>query len=208
MNNVKSYILSACLAILGIVAFSSCSEKDAESEYSGWEAKNEAYIDSISKVAHVNTDGSWAIYKAYTLGDSTSMYNGQNDKFIYVRKMEKGSGTMYPLFNDSVRVHYHGRLIPSKTYTEGYNYDKSYVTDHLNELTDVPALLSVSGNVIGFSTALQYMVEGDRWIVYIPSQLGYGKNDNNKIPAYSTLIFDIKLARVYRKGTYDNTDWY
>ena len=24
----------------------------------------------------------------------------------------------------------------------------------------------------------------------------------------NTLIFDIKLAKVYRKGTYDNTDWY
>ena len=159
-------------------------------------------------MAHANADGTWAIYKAYTLGDSTSMYNGQNDKFIYVKKMEKGSGTMCPLFNDSVRVHYYGRLIPSKTYKEGYNFDKSYVSDHLNELTDVPALLSVSGNVVGFSTALQYMVEGDRWMVYIPSQLGYGTNENYGLPAYSTLIFDIKLAKVYRKGTYDNTDWY
>ncbi len=196
------------MVMMVLAAFSSCSEKDAESEYSDWESRNEAFVDSISKVAHANADGTWAIYKAYTLGDSTSMYNGQNDKFIYVKKMEKGSGTMCPLFNDSVRVHYYGRLIPSKTYKEGYNFDKSYVSDHLNELTDVPALLSVSGNVVGFSTALQYMVEGDRWMVYIPSQLGYGTNENYGLPAYSTLIFDIKLAKVYRKGTYDNTDWY
>ena len=208
MNYMRIKIsMMMCMALLTI-SFTACSEQDEEEEFSNWEAKNTAFIDSIAKVARTNAEGNWSIYKAYILGDSTALYNGQNEKFIYVQKLENGNGTMHPLFTDSVRVHYFGQLIPSKTYPQGYNFDKSYVTDVLNEETDVPAAFGVSGNIVGFATALQYMVEGDRWKVYIPYQLGYGKSDASTIPGYSALIFDVKLARVYRKGTYNNTDWY
>ena len=184
-----------------------CEEKGAEEEYSDWEVKNNAFIDSIAQVAHTNADGSWAIYKAYTLGDSTALYNGQNNRFIYVKKLEQGTGTASPLYTESVRVHYSGHLIPSRTFTTGFNFDKSYAGDELNPLTDVPALFTVSSVVTGFSTALQYMKVGDRWMVYIPYMLGYGTTVTEKIPAYSTLIFDIKLAKIYANGE-TNTDWY
>lgn len=184
-----------------------CEEKGAEEEYSDWEMKNNAFIDSIAQVAHTNADGSWAIYKAYTLGDSTALYNGQNNRFIYVKKLEQGTGIASPLYTESVRVHYSGHLIPSRTFTNGFNFDKSYAGDELNPLTDVPALFTVSSVVTGFSTALQYMKVGDRWMVYIPYMLGYGTTVTEKIPAYSTLIFDIKLAKIYANGE-TNTDWY
>ena len=57
----------------------------------------------------------------------------------------------------------------------------------------------VSGGVVdGFSTALQNMVEGDRWIVYIPYQLGYGSSEVASIRGtnYSTMRFDITLSKV------------
>jgi FKBP-type peptidyl-prolyl cis-trans isomerase len=52
------------------------------------------------------------------------------------------------------------------------------------------------------------MVEGDRWKVVMPQYLGYKDNATGDIPAYSTLIFDIKLARVYRNGDNSNTSWH
>ena len=44
------------------------------------------------------------------------------------------------------------------------------------------------------------MRAGDRWMIYIPYQLGYGAKNNNKIPAYSTLVFDVTLAGSYHAG--------
>lgn len=204
MNRLSVLI---CGLLLGVVCIS-CSEKSEEEEFSNWENRNGAYLDSIAKVAKANSDGSWTIYKAYTLGDSTAIYNGHNDRFIFVKKLEHGNGAMHPLFSDSVRVHYSGRLIPTKTYVNGYCFDKSYVSDTLNVKTDVPALFGVKGNIVGFATALQYMVEGDKWLVYIPYQLGYGEQDAQSIPAYSTLIFEMTLAKIYRQGEYLSTEWH
>ena len=45
---------------------------------------------------------------------------------------------------------------------------------------------------------------GDRWIVYVPYQLGYGTTDqstNVVVPAYSMLIYDVRLVGYYRAGT-------
>lgn len=48
----------------------------------------------------------------------------------------------------------------------------------------------------GWTVALQHMVEGDKYEVWIPQQLAYGASDNGDIPAYSTLIFEIELVSV------------
>ena len=44
------------------------------------------------------------------------------------------------------------------------------------------------------SIAVQQMVAGDTWEVYIPAKLGYGDYESGFIPAYSTLIFEINLV--------------
>jgi FKBP-type peptidyl-prolyl cis-trans isomerase FklB len=62
-------------------------------------------------------------------------------------------------------------------YPYGFNFGKSYSSSTLNETTDVPTLMAVNQNITGFATALMHMVEGDRWKIYIPYYLGYGKDD-------------------------------
>ena len=42
-----------------------------------------------------------------------------------------------------------------------------------------------------------WQYKGDRWEVYIPSELAYGTSDNGDIPGYSVLIFDIALCNVW-----------
>ena len=61
----------------------------------------------------------------------------------------------------------------------------------------------------GVRVALQYMHEGDRWEVWVPYTLGLGENDGSlfvnvmpsssatKIPAYSTLVFEIEVVGVH-----------
>ena len=63
-----------------------------------------------------------------------------------------------------------------------------------------PAHLLVGSTVDGFATALQHMRIGDRWLVYIPWQLGYGEVAKDAIPAYSTLVFDLQLKGFARAG--------
>lgn len=105
-------------------------------------------------------------------------------------------------------VHYQGRLIPSQTYTAGLIFDSSFGGANglvYNPLTSRPAQLLIGGEkggvVDGFATALQNMHVGDHWLVYIPYQLGYGAKKIEGVPAYSNLIFDLRLHSFYRAGT-------
>jgi FKBP-type peptidyl-prolyl cis-trans isomerase FklB len=50
--------------------------------------------------------------------------------------------------------------------------------------------------ITGWTTALQQMHAGDRWMLYIPSDLGYGTSGSTSIPSGSTLIFDLYLEKV------------
>ena len=90
--------------------------------------------------------------------------------------------------------------MPSSTYADGYVFDQSY-TGTFNMATLKPVSKAVSAFVDGFTTALMNMHIGDHWRVYIPYNLGYGTSTSSKIPAYSTLIFDIALVAYYRPGT-------
>lgn len=205
----KASLIGFATLIALLLSFTSCSEKDEAGEYDNWRSRNEKYIEQIASEARINADGSWTIIKAHNTGDEFD--DKQDPKFyIYVQKLESGTGTYNPKYNDSIRVHYSGRLIPSDSYEDGYNFGKSYVGATLNESTDVPSLMAVKENIRGFATALQHMVEGDHWRVIIPAYLGYYKSTppTGNIPKYSTLIFDVKLARIYRYKVDTNTSWH
>ena len=73
-----------------------------------------------------------------------------------------------------------GRFISGEIFQE-----KGEITSPVNKL------------VLGVQYALQMMNVGDHWEVVVPYQLGYGAyTQYNKIPGYSTLIFDIKLLEI------------
>jgi FKBP-type peptidyl-prolyl cis-trans isomerase FklB len=197
------FLLALCLI--------SCSEKEDEGEYHNWQERNQQFIDSIANIAAANADGSWEIIRAYNLGDNSQTYLGMTNYHIYVKKLEQGTGTLYPMYADSVRFHYSGRFIPTPEHPQGYCFAKSYSTNTLNEATDVPTIFCVKQNLIaGIATALMHMHEGDHWMVYIPYYLGYGAKyyAEGKIPAYSTLIYDMKLAKIYRYRIDTDTAWH
>jgi FKBP-type peptidyl-prolyl cis-trans isomerase FklB len=191
------------------LALGSCQENEEEGEYDNWQARNQHYVDSIARLADNGTDG-WTKMVGYTLVDSVERLNPNNNHYVYIQKLENGTGTEYPLFNDSIRLHYLGRLIPTASYPQGYIFGKSYSTYTFNEATDVPALMGVNGNIVGVATAVMHMVEGDRWKLVVPYYVGYGTsiNTTGSIPGYSALIFDVKLARIYKYKIDTNTTWH
>lgn len=199
------YILSLFAIIL-----SSCSEKDEVGEYDNWQARNQHYVDSIAALADAGSDG-WTKIIAYNLMTREPRTDLNNNCYIYVQKLENGTGERHPEQNDSVRIHYMGRLIPSMSYAQGNVFDKSYSTYTFNEETDVPKLMAAANNMLtGFATAVMNMVEGDRWKVVVPYYLGYDpkKNPSSSIPDYSALIFDIKLVRIYKYHIDTDTTWH
>lgn len=187
--------------VCGMMALTSCSENDdTVEEFPNWQETNEQYFNSLyaTTVSNVSLGSTtWKVYNGWSLEDSIATEAADH---IVVEVLNAGTGSGCPLYTDSVKVHYEGRLLPSTSYPSGYVFDKSFYDEYDIE-TSTPTTLGVSGVVDGFGTALQNMHIGDRWRVYIPYQLGYGTTGSTNIPAYSTLIFDITLVAYYRAGT-------
>ncbi|MDO4997574.1 MAG: FKBP-type peptidyl-prolyl cis-trans isomerase [Neisseria sp.] len=93
---------------------------------------------------------------------------------------KEGTGKQ-PKATDVVSVTYAGRLI------DGTEFDSSKgetVSFPLNQV------------IKGWTEGLQLMKEGGEYTFFIPAELAYGDQGNPRIPAGSTLIFDVKLVKV------------
>lgn len=99
--------------------------------------------------------------------------------------LSEGNGAT-PVASDKVEVHYTGKLI------DGTVFDSSVERG-------VPAMFGVTQVISGWVEALQLMKEGDKWRLYIPSDLAYGpQGAGGIIGPNCTLIFDVELLRVIK----------
>jgi FKBP-type peptidyl-prolyl cis-trans isomerase FklB len=89
-----------------------------------------------------------------------------------------------PTLQDTVVTNYKGTLI------DGTEFDNSYKRGQ-------PLTLPVGGVIKGWTEALQLMHVGDKWKIYIPSELGYGERGAGQaIPGGATLIFEMELLAI------------
>ena len=96
----------------------------------------------------------------------------------------EGEGDRQPSPRSIVTCHYKGSLINGKV------FDSSYARK-------CPEAFRVNELISGFQIALVNMRIGDHWIVYIPSDMGYGdRGAGRDIPGHSTLIFEIELLAI------------
>ena len=184
------------LGLLFSVSFavSSCEETEGVVDpYFNWEERNQLYIDSIARVAQANPD-QWKIIHTYKFNPPVNDLNPKVNNYVYCKVLENGTGTVKPLFTDTVATNYRGKLIPLYNGSEVI-FDQAYQGE-LNPEIAVPVEFAVNGVIEGWTTALQQMVEGDRWEMYIPYNMAYGQLGNSNIPGYSTLIFDVHLVKV------------
>ena len=224
-KNIKMLIRRAasvfCLGgmLLSAGLFTSCTEKDnTVEEFTNWQSKNETYWNKLYTTTQQKIksgDTSWKIILNYTFQNqkqtSGSALTYSPENYIIAHVEQAGAGTASPLYSDSVSMHYMGRLIPSTTYTAGLIFDKSWSSDTFNAATSrtnhsyIGLSYDSKGKPIslvdGFTTALMSMHRGDHWTVYIPYQLGYGASASGIVPAYSTLIFDLRLVDFSHPGT-------
>jgi len=191
---MKSIRILFALTLSVLFGLTSCEESGEVGEFDNWQSRNTQFIDSIADVARENAYGDWKVFLVEGL-DATKVWG--DEYYVYCQVLEAGTGNGHPLFTDSVVVNYSGRLMPSDTYPDGYQFDSSY-SGEFNPSFNVPVGMKLSATVPGFYTAVQQMVDGDRWMVYIPYQLGYGAKSVTGVPAYSSLVFDINLVSFHR----------
>ena len=179
-------------------AVTSCEETDGVVDpYFNWRERNELYIDSIARVAEANLGnevGQWKKVHTYKFVPPINDLNPDVNDYVYCRVIKKGTGTVKPLYTDTVTTHYRGQLIPLYD-GQKVVFDQSFQGD-LKEDVAIPVGFPVSGVIEGWTSVLQQMVEGDRWEVHIPWQLSYGKYGSSDIPGYSALVFDMQLVKL------------
>jgi FKBP-type peptidyl-prolyl cis-trans isomerase FklB len=175
--------------------FISCSEEDAvEDEYANWEQRNDAFFASLDDSLRHDA-ASWMKLKSYSLDESTT---GKATDYIYAKVIRQGTGTDSPMFTDSLRVSYQGRLIPTASYPQGYVFDGTAYGKYNDATNATKKMVMVSSGyeslIPGWITALLHMHRGDYWRVYIPSELAYGEQEKSSIPKHSMLIFELTLV--------------
>lgn len=100
--------------------------------------------------------------------------------------LKSGKGPS-PGANDTVKTHYHGTLINGKVFDSSVERGE-------------PISFSVGGVIKGWTEALQLMKVGDKWRLFIPSELAYGpQGAGAEIGPNSVLIFEVELLGIEGK---------
>lgn len=104
---------------------------------------------------------------------------------LQYKVIKEGTG-LPPADTSFVKVDYVGTLI------DGTVFDSSRERGE-------PIEFAVNGVIPGWTEGLQLMKPGSVYMLYIPADLAYGDRKMGKIPAGSTLIFEVELYSVENK---------
>lgn len=96
----------------------------------------------------------------------------------------EGRGMEHPTVSTPCDCHYAGRLL------DGTEFDSSYGRGS-------PSAFAPNQVIKGWTEAMQLMVQGDKWEMYIPYELAYGASGKPpKIPAAAALIFIMEIVKI------------
>ncbi|HOK09140.1 MAG TPA: FKBP-type peptidyl-prolyl cis-trans isomerase [Candidatus Hydrogenedens sp.] len=109
---------------------------------------------------------------------------------LQYKVLKEGTGPK-PKETDTVTVHYKGTLM------DGTQFDSSYDRGE-------PATFPLNRVIKGWVEALQLMPVGSKWMLYIPPNLAYGKDGNQRIPPNALLQFEVELLEI--KPAEEQTD--
>ena len=110
--------------------------------------------------------------------------------------LEDGDGEAHPLRDTDCTCHYEGRTAQEYSKSPpGKKFDSSFDRGD-------PTNFAPSGVIAGWTEAMQLMVEGDKWELYIPSELAYGDSgQGGDIGAGDVLVFTLHLLKINGAST-------
>jgi len=98
--------------------------------------------------------------------------------------LRSGEGSEHPDIDTPCECHYAGRGI------DDTEFDSSYARGN-------PTSFAPNQVINGWTEAMQMMVKGDKWELYVPSDLGYGdRGSPPKIQGGDALIFVLELIEI------------
>ena len=107
---------------------------------------------------------------------------------LQYRVLRRGHGDSHPTADSPCSCHYEGRM--AKDFPDGPVFDSSYARG-------APTSFAPNQVVAGWTEAMQLMVEGAKWELYIPSELAYG--DSGSPPAIeggAALVFTMEIVAI------------
>lgn len=111
-----------------------------------------------------------------------------NSGIRYIVK-KQGSGALI-MPGDVVKVMYTGMLLNGKVFDKTVDPKKPFIfrVDRAEVIT-------------GWDQIFQIMRPGDRWLIIVPPELGYGRRGYPPdIPSEATLVFDVEIVAVNREN--------
>lgn len=209
----RSSLLFLPFLLFLVGAFVSCDETEVVGKYDNWRERGEAFIDSIKTLTGENYVSTAEAADAMELGklyaiQTTAGTDLSGPQYVYCKKLvknETGERPLYTGYHSKVYSYYCGTYVNGDEFDgcfDGYtSLDRNIPIPPEKEPTAFDSFRSfqVSNVIPGWTAALQLMRMGERWMLYIPWQSGYGASDYTPpysyttVPAYSALTFDLTL---------------
>ena len=131
----------------------------------------------MAKQEYIQANKQWLEEKAKEAGVKAL------PKGVYYKLLNEGiPSSAKPTVRSVITAHYTGKTI------DGKEFDSSR--------GGVPLACRLCDLIEGWIIAMQEMHIGDKWELYIPAEMGYGKFSQPGIPGGSTLIFEVELLGI------------
>jgi len=129
-------------------------------------------------------------YAEKYMKDATKTTSG-----LYYLETKAGKDTISIKTGDLIKIFYKGYLIQD-TINEGIK--KGTMFDSSGDYEPFSFVVGAGTVITGWDEAIRLMKDGAEAEWLIPSRLAYSAQAQNGIPAYSPLVFDVRIYRVYR----------
>jgi len=107
---------------------------------------------------------------------------------LQYKVLRAGDGADHPTASSPCDCHYEGRT--AQEWPSGKKFDSSYDRGS-------PTSFAPNQVIKGWTEAMQLMVEGDKWEMYIPSELGYGDSGSPpNIGGGDVLVFTMEIIKI------------
>ena len=118
---------------------------------------------------------------------SNNSINNNNNMELGIKTTQEGTGEKVVKNGDTIAVHYTGTL------TNGTKFDSS-----VDRGTPFEFQIGQGMVIEGWEKGFIGAKVGEKRILTIPAEMGYGSRSMGSIPANSTLIFDIEILKVQK----------